>query len=42
VCIKFPYEDDIEHCELERKRKEALLADEESYKEIEMTNKVNS
>ena len=42
VCLNFPYEEDREHCEMERKRNQALLADEEAKKEIEMANAVNS
>ena len=42
VCLNFPYEEDKEHCEMERKRNQSLLADEEAKKEIEMTNAVNN
>ena len=42
VCLKFPFEEDREFCERERKRKEQLLQDEEAKAEVEMANAVNS
>ena len=42
VCIKFPYEEDKEHCKLERKRKEALIQDEEAKRETETATQMNS